>query len=509
MTASDINIPYSFYYKKSAIVLGISSSSISAVSSFIILSIIFRTESQLSNTYHRIIAFLCIADICTSISIALSTVPMPRDMPYPFEMPSYGNETTCTVQGMIYLIGNSFVFWFNGMLNIYYLCSLGFNMSEKKIRRYMEIPLLLFGIACCIGIPTTAQLSNSINPGPLDPYCASYVPPCEDGTEECDEDGRAGYDEAYLATLCTGFITLMVCMSYITFIFYRNKWKLKQARENTKENEEIGSQMNAEAAEENQHRMETLKYAQETARTITIQALMYILAFNCVWIFGFLEYLLELGVFNGNNSTRDALAVLRMIFQPSQGTFNMLIFIYHKVHDLRRSDEDIPYHEALVITIFHPNLLEEDSQIISNFNLVVEDFYIANTERKMIELEMHREGPSDDSVMFSSGKDSDSRVAVELASVGRISSNIDDSSKIRSSAPHISSLAGFSTNLDSAVDDNCESNVPASAATVKSKNNSGNDDNDISYAQETTFTDDDHLSFKSFFSRKKKEDQDD
>lgn len=505
MATSDMNmnIPYSFYYKKSTIVLGISTASISAVSSFIILSIIFRTKSQLSTTYHRIITWLCIADICTSISIALSTVPMPKDMPYPFEMPSYGNQTTCTVQGMIYLIGNAFVFWFNGMLNTYYLCSLGLNMDEKKIRRYMEIPLLLFGIACCIGIPT-AQVSNTINPGPLDPYCASYVPPCEDGSEECDEDGRAGYDEAYLATLCTGFITLMVCMSYITFVFYRNKWKLKQANENTKEDEEVGSQMNAEAAEEIQHRMETLKHAQETARTITIQAFMYILAFNCVWVFGFLEYLLELGIFNENNSTRDTLAILRMIFQPSQGTFNMLIFIYHKVHNLRKSDEDIPYYEALVITIFRPDLLEEDSQIISNFNLVVEDFYAANTKQKMLQLEMHREGPSDDSVMFS-GKDSDSRRGeVDLASIG----NFDDSSKRMPSAPHISSLAGFSTNLDNDVDENSEPNVLASAATVERQNasNTGNDDNDISYAQETNFTDDDHLSFKSFFSRKKKED---
>jgi hypothetical protein len=46
--------------------------------------------------------------------------------------------------------------------------------------------------------------------------------------------------------------------------------------------------------------------------------------------------------------------VLRMIFQPSQGFFNMLIFFYHKVHIIRRNDEVRTVGDALRILFKSP-----------------------------------------------------------------------------------------------------------------------------------------------------------
>lgn len=424
---------------------------------------------------------------------------MPKNQPYPFQMPSYGNITTCKIQGLTYFIGHCFVFWFNGLLNIYYLCSLGFNLNERKIVNFVEIPLTIIGIVCCTALPMIVVL-KTVNPGPLNIHCASYAPPCEDG-EKCSDDGMSftmSFTISYLSTLTLGFTTLIVCMSFITFKFYSNQRKLKKVEEKSKENPD--QQVITLQSEE---LIETLKYSQKTARIITIQALMYILAFNCVWIFGFMEFLLAETSLDGSESFRDALALLRMVFQPSQGTFNVLIFVYHKVHALRQSDEDMPYTEALRIVLTRPDLLDESPQIISNFNLVVEDVYADSKKniRDDVQLRIMAQKPSSAAEDVTSFQD----MGVKNASVGRISFN-ENSSNIQPSHHGLSSLVGFSSNLESEVSHNVDVDRGHDTPSVTdSAHNSFHDDgeidNDISYANETRFSNDDNLSFKTFFSK--------
>ena len=490
-----MEIPTSFYYEKTVIITGMVTGFLSSFSSFIILLLIFKSTTQLRSVYHRIITWISVADICTSISLALATLPMPKDQPYPFEMPSYGNNTTCKVQGVIYFVGNCFVFWFNGLLNIYYLCSLGFNLNERKIVNFVEIPLTIIGIVCCTILPIIIVL-DTVNPGPLNIHCASYLPPCEDG-EECNDDGKVSFMVSYLATLSLGFTTLMVCMSFITCKFYSNQGKLKKVEEKSRSEEQPDQQVTTLQAEE---LIETLKYSQKSARIITIQALMYILAFNCAWIFGFIEFLLAETSLDGSRSFRDALALLRMVFQPSQGTFNLLIFVYHKVHALLQSDEDMPYSEALQTVLFRHDLLDETPQIISNFNLVMENVY-AERNRYMMEYELRRMGQK----ASSRAEDLTSQDAdIRNASVGRISLN-EDASNIQPSHRGLSSLVGFSSNLESEVSHNLDVDRGHTPSVTDSAHNSFNDngeiDNDVSYANESRFSTDDNLSFKTFFSK--------
>jgi len=77
---------------------------------------------------------------------------MPKDVIYPFALASYGNVAMCEAQGLIYIIGNGICFAMNDILNIYYLCSLRFNMKEKTVRNYLEIPLYILALALNIGI---------------------------------------------------------------------------------------------------------------------------------------------------------------------------------------------------------------------------------------------------------------------------------------------------------------------------------------------------------------------
>ena len=76
--------------------------------SAIVISIILRSSTGIRSTcYHRIILSLSASDSLVSLAIALTTIPMPREVIYPFEMPSYGNVETCIVQGISYITGKA------------------------------------------------------------------------------------------------------------------------------------------------------------------------------------------------------------------------------------------------------------------------------------------------------------------------------------------------------------------------------------------------------------------
>ena len=107
---------------------------------------------------------------------------------------------------------------------------------------------------------------------------------------------------------------------------------------------------------------------------VTRQALLYIAAFLITWIFG------VLGVLNNQTDAMEltdqgvkTMSILRMIFQHLQGLFNLMIFVYHKVHTLRTADESLSVSEAIAKVFFFAGQME-DKAVISNLNMVVDDY---------------------------------------------------------------------------------------------------------------------------------------
>jgi hypothetical protein len=279
---------------------------------------------------------------------------MPKDVIYPFEMPSYGNISTCEAQGFIFMMGNGLAFCMNGILNIYYLCTLRYNMTEKTFRCYLEIPLFILSLAIFITLPSIALINQELNPDPTDPYCVPITYPVDCTKADNPEcRGEGGRDTWYPATIAVGslsFFTLMITMALVVHSFYRNERKLRKAvRDNhIKEGDEAYAD---------------LQYAQWSSGIITRQALMYIAAFFITWIFG----LVQISFFTEPN---DTLFVLRMIFQPLQGFFNLIIFAYHKVYIVLLSDEDVSFAEAVGIVFLHPDKMKE---LVFTLDLDLED----------------------------------------------------------------------------------------------------------------------------------------
>ena len=77
----------SFYFTKAGFIIPTVTGSISCLSSLTIIAFILRSKSN--TIYHRIMFGLSSADIITSLAIALTTLPMPKDVIYPFSGSSY------------------------------------------------------------------------------------------------------------------------------------------------------------------------------------------------------------------------------------------------------------------------------------------------------------------------------------------------------------------------------------------------------------------------------------
>jgi hypothetical protein len=337
---------------------------------------------------------------------------MPKDVIYPFEMPSYGNIATCEAQGLVYMMGNAFVFCMNGILNIYYLCTLRYNMTEKTFRCYLEIPLFIVSLVISITLPSTALLNQELlNPSPTEPFCVANTYPL-DCTKADNPECRGGGDSGVIApsincTIILFFFTLMITMALIVHSFYRNARRLRNALK------DIPSQ-------EVDAKYEALKRAQETSRIIGRQALMYVAAFLITWIFGFAKFLWE----ETGNADTELLSILPMIFQPLQGFFNLIIFVYHKVQTLRRADDDLTVAEALEKVFFFPSRME-DRATVSNLDMVIDQFVLDQQRifenRRAAAINIYdRRVDSEDSVVVGRGDFDDSDVPTMSGSRGGV-----------------------------------------------------------------------------------------
>ena len=107
--------------------------SISVIASSIIIYLIIRSDDKLGSVYHRIMFGMTIADVISSTAMALTSLPMPRDLT-PYNLPyadvwvgtRLGNQGTCSAQGFFFNFGIIAVFVYNGMLCLYYALTIAF-----------------------------------------------------------------------------------------------------------------------------------------------------------------------------------------------------------------------------------------------------------------------------------------------------------------------------------------------------------------------------------------------
>jgi hypothetical protein len=232
----------------------------------------------------------------------------------------------------------------------------------------VEVPFYIVINALCIAGSYSFLLNQELlNPGAMYPLClpTNYPPGCtKDDNPDCRGgelgEGEEHQNDTTLVVIGLAFFSiLIITMALIVHSFYRNERKLLTA-------------VKDDLIQENDDAYNELRHAQETSGIITRQALMYIVAFLITWAFAFIEFLWLKYANDPGDALIAGLAALRLLFQSLQGLFNLIIFVYHKVCMILRSDEDMTVAEALDIVFLHPDIME-DLVLVQNLDFVFED----------------------------------------------------------------------------------------------------------------------------------------
>ena len=340
----------------------VSSAVLSAVASGLVIVSILLSQSKLKGAYHRIIFLMSTLDLITSLSMAISTVPMPRDVRsvYPFVGGVYGTVATCEAQAFIILWGSAMTVWTSSVLNLYYVFTIWYGMKEERFRRYFLPAAILFMTATTLPPLVILLHRDQLNPTPFYPYCGlgPYPFACDASAEDSSEDscirgsfeGTLSMNRLMSIFLGSIFFILITSMILVVFTVFRTERQAMIFRR------EVENSFDAQCDAQQNTRM----YYKRT-RAVMLQALMYMAAFALTWTWPVLSMAVDIKV-----------DTPKLIFQPLFGFLNCFIFFWFKVYIFRQSDEDITVLEALSSMIFSPSKVPE--LILSRMDMLEESF---------------------------------------------------------------------------------------------------------------------------------------
>ena len=271
----------------------------------------------------------------SSAAIALSTLPMPPEahLIYPFSGPSYGGILSCSIQGFVFSNGYSMVLMLGLVLNVYYVCKLRYNMDDAVFSKFIE-PVMYAASFFSVIIPGIfIWKQDGYNPTPHDPYCAMREFPqgCTiESNPQCrgDKDGGVNAKLMAFSVLFLGLASLFISTVLIATTYANEERHLRQHLKNL-ESPANPTKVREETLE--------LQHLRSWRKIVTKQSFLYLGAFVSTWSWVPIE------IFSGNHK---AVGAVRLILFPSQGIFNLLIFLYHKIHVVRKGDEDLTFWEA-------------------------------------------------------------------------------------------------------------------------------------------------------------------
>jgi len=341
-------------------------SSLSIVSLLILILLIYRSRVGLSTMYHRIVLCMSIAYMLAAMAMGLTTLPMPTDMIYTqFETAVYGNQATCTAQGLVYTAGTRTAFLYFSSLSIYYLSSIRLKMSESQMRKRVE-PWIHCYILCSTTVVSTLCIAAKfINPTPDSPWCRpiSYPWYCDrrDNYEDCTvRDTNLQVASTiliivYAENLVT-VITFSSAMALIVWTVYKQERLLKKymARVHTRKDST---------------NLAMCRSRHQFTRTIMFQALSYMVVYA---VFSLDIFYIGARTLRhvGGDDVGDLDLWTRYYYltsKPIQGFVYFLVFVGHKVYGIRQVTRNLTISKAIVHVLL---VREEPNFIISQISLV-------------------------------------------------------------------------------------------------------------------------------------------
>ena len=339
----------------------------------------------------------------------LTVLPMPADVHeiYPFPGKAYGNKTTCQIQALSIVIGQTFSVCANCVLNVYYICTIRYVTSPEILNR--RVLPICFAVSCVVVFPAgfLPLFYDLFNPRPHEPYCliGSYPEDCNMFDDiECiskDLNPHTEYLIIIANTVLIGLAFLMVFISMFVVVLavFKSEMTASKIRIETEtrshaetQHEECEDEQQDDDQQEQRPVTQSLEEFKETV-TCGRVALMYIAAFFITWIWTLISCLGGGSkIFHFNQDTWDIIGYAKLLCLPLQGFFNSLIFIYHKAHIIRkRSTENITFLEGFTRVIFSPKTIPTERYVTS---IDIIDKYFLQREEEQAhrdDMEAHNE----------------------------------------------------------------------------------------------------------------------
>jgi len=353
---------------------------VSLCASALIIYIIARSDrNRHTATYHRIMGFMSIADMISSLAASLTTIPMPKDVNevYNFDGKSFGTVMTCEIQGVSRELGVRLSATTSMCLSLYYLLTIRYHVSHRIITKYVEPACLVTMLLTSI-IPVTLSWKRKLyNPTPCWSWCAMGEFPygCSEGDGlgciRGQEGAAAEATSLIWVQLIISAVLQVVCLgSIVVTVYSRDKEQARtdftkidggnQSEPNYEEQSQPAPMEEAPRRVEGDDRYQEVdgeediqlqhitgaRHIQDSTRMILIHAIMYAVAF-----LGPHFLIPQL------SPDSKMLIILALIFRPLQGFFNALIFISQKLYIIRQADENLTFREALNRIFMSPSVI--------------------------------------------------------------------------------------------------------------------------------------------------------
>ncbi len=389
----------SYYRTNEGVHVCMCSSAISALSSMLIIYIILISSTKLSSIYHRILFAMSICDVMYSTSSCLATLPMPApgkdkwtdilNIPGP----RMGNVHTCTAQGFLFQLGCSSYYHYYTCLLVYYLFAVGIKMSEENVKKYLEPFFHALSIFISLYSSVPPLLHGDYNASFKFPVCISSPKPwfCgnEDNTSiECvrgkGAESLANVGKMYVAAflfLCYFVLLSIICIQVFMIDYHKHlksrrimKFIAQQGirrRPLLEPNHSYSSTFSPQQQQESSLLLRVQETVDSTfiedqfqeTKTIIFQAMLYAISTAMIfasWIS------LNQNLYPSDMFYKSTLFALSY----SQGFSNLLIFLFHKVYNLKIGNPEISTKQA-ILDIFENGGIH-DAIIITEMDMVVE-----------------------------------------------------------------------------------------------------------------------------------------
>lgn len=294
-------------------------------------------------------------DVLSSLAIALTTIPMPSDVhqTYPYTGKALGNMGTCVAQGFAIMFCAGMAMSSNCILSVYYVLTMRRRVAPVTFKRKFLPALYIIFIIIYRLLTTGVAFNGNMFPLPRHPFCSatkSFPSGCDEEDENIVQICETDHNKAtarilkniLIAIIPLQWLVILISVVLVIVTVYLNERSKKEELKIDNKNSCHGINKKESKDEEKDQSLSDNSsiYLHDTSATgngtsttrVMCQALLYIFALLLCWIWYLILYYLPPKNYPKSYQILDP---LRLLFMPSQGFINALIFLFYQLDQNR------------------------------------------------------------------------------------------------------------------------------------------------------------------------------